>query len=51
MVTGDCGAGFQLPAVGVVVLLARRSTGDEPVDDVQLVASRRTATSRATAAV
>ncbi|HTT28570.1 MAG TPA: MFS transporter [Solirubrobacteraceae bacterium] len=40
-----------LAAVGVVGLLARRSTGDEPVDEVQLVASRSTATSRATAAV
>ena len=40
-----------LAAVGVVGLLARRSTGDEPVDEVQLVALRSTATSRATAAV
>ena len=38
-------------AVGVVVLLARRVTDEQPVDEVQLVASRSTATSRATAAV
>jgi len=40
-----------LAAVGVAVLLARGVTGDEPVEEVQLVASRSTATSRATAAV
>lgn len=45
------GAAAVLAAVGVVVLLARRVTGDESVDEVQLVASRSTATSRATAAV
>jgi len=49
LVTAAAAAMFA--AVGVVVLLARRVTDAEPVDEVQLVTSRSTATSRATAAV
>jgi hypothetical protein len=40
-----------LAAVGVIVFLARRLTTEEPVGEAQPVASRSTATSRATAAV
>lgn len=45
------GAAAVLAAVGVVVLVVRKVTDDEPVEAVQLVVPRNTATSRATAAV